>query len=241
MPLTIFVLRSPLTILNIWKETHGFAKYQWWSTGMNDYCTVFRRCPFSVDMYRIFFQTFQSSLKTEERTARKRKKNENPGNSEPGYSSSLFSFSFWYSVISHFLLFVSGRKTTSWEIYNILLRKLVDQLIELGASKKINIVTFQLWASYLRLLGVAFVSKEKRQLPALSLGFRNKLVEIYNLKYCFCFLNQLDNLKNFRDVKTLYGIKNLRKKLLTSKRKRSEIDLDSSTESSNATESEMVI
>lgn len=71
--------------------------------------------------------------------------------------------------------FLVGNKTTSWEVYNVFLRQLVDQLIGLGASKDMKIVAFQLWACYLRQCGVAFVSKDEKTLPALSsLGFRNE-------------------------------------------------------------------
>lgn len=55
---------------------------------------------------------------------------------------------------------VSEDELTSWEIYNIILKGFVDQMIALGASKDLKFTVLQVWASYLRENQVAFHNKK---------------------------------------------------------------------------------
>ncbi|XP_065224068.1 TATA box-binding protein-associated factor RNA polymerase I subunit B [Planococcus citri] len=111
------------------------------------------------------------------------------------------------------------RPLTSWEIYNITLKQIIEELISLGASSQLKVVAFQIWATYLQKANVAFFSKQIDKLPPLPLGFKSS------------------------DAKILYGISNLRKLLYKDvkykKKKKdddSEVDVnvDSSSTSSNA-------
>lgn len=61
---------------------------------------------------------------------------------------------------------------TSWEYYNFILKGLVDELIGLGAQKRVKIVVLQLWATYLKKLEVAFTSKTYSRVPKLGIHYR---------------------------------------------------------------------
>jgi len=47
----------------------------------------------------------------------------------------------------------------------------VDELIGLGAQKRVKIVVLQLWATYLKKLEVAFTSKKQSRLPKLGINY----------------------------------------------------------------------
>ncbi len=80
---------------------------------------------------------------------------------------------------------------TSWECYNIVLKGLVEQLMELGASPRLKVTVFQLWALYLKTAKVAFVSETEEKFPSLPLGFKIKLVF-----FCFFFFTLTINSKH---------------------------------------------
>lgn len=56
---------------------------------------------------------------------------------------------------------------TSWECWNIVLKSLVDELIQLGADEKLKPVVKNLWMSYLEKLQVFNFTKD--QLPCVPL------------------------------------------------------------------------
>ncbi|KAF6210770.1 hypothetical protein GE061_013881 [Apolygus lucorum] len=61
---------------------------------------------------------------------------------------------------------------SSVEILNFILKGIVDELIALGAPKKLKIITLQLWASYLRKIEMAFTSTTASKKPKLTLWSR---------------------------------------------------------------------
>lgn len=63
------------------------------------------------------------------------------------------------------------REWTTWEAYNWILKGLVDEVIELGAKPSLKEVVLQLWASYLRKMGIAFTSKKNQDMPRLAVDF----------------------------------------------------------------------
>ncbi|XP_046992980.1 TATA box-binding protein-associated factor RNA polymerase I subunit B [Schistocerca americana] len=63
------------------------------------------------------------------------------------------------------------REWTTWEAYNWILKGLVDEVIELGAKPSLKELVLQLWASYLRKMGVAFTSKKNQAMPKLGVDF----------------------------------------------------------------------
>lgn len=58
----------------------------------------------------------------------------------------------------------------------MILKGLINQLIDLGANPNLKVVVFQLWASYLKRGQIAFFSKTKDKFPALPACFKSKLV-----------------------------------------------------------------
>ena len=74
---------------------------------------------------------------------------------------------YWLTVF----LLDDSNGWTSWEYYNFILKGLVDELIGLGAQKKVKIVVLQLWATYLKKLEVAFTSKKHPRLPKLGINY----------------------------------------------------------------------
>ncbi|PSN45589.1 hypothetical protein C0J52_15087 [Blattella germanica] len=64
---------------------------------------------------------------------------------------------------------------TTWELYNFVLKGMVDELITLGANKEIKVTVLQLWTRYLQLLEIAFISKTNELcLPKLSLPYHQR-------------------------------------------------------------------
>lgn len=63
---------------------------------------------------------------------------------------------------------------TSWEEYNYILVGLVNELINLGASPELKLVTLQLWSAYLRANEAAFFSRKELKIPKLSASFKLK-------------------------------------------------------------------
>ncbi|XP_075224555.1 TATA box-binding protein-associated factor RNA polymerase I subunit B isoform X2 [Lycorma delicatula] len=64
---------------------------------------------------------------------------------------------------------------TSWEIFNFVLRGLVDEMITLGADENLKVIVLQLWASYLSRLEVAF---KKQSTVHFGLGYKIRDVEL---------------------------------------------------------------
>lgn len=62
----------------------------------------------------------------------------------------------------------SENNITSWECYNIILCKLTDQLIELGADKKLKPIVRYLWMSYLEKLEIIKPGEDIPKLPAVN-------------------------------------------------------------------------
>uniref|UniRef100_A0A1B6BXL7 TATA box-binding protein-associated factor RNA polymerase I subunit B n=1 Tax=Clastoptera arizonana TaxID=38151 RepID=A0A1B6BXL7_9HEMI len=85
---------------------------------------------------------------------------------------------------SHQLSSFSGSEgLTSWEIFNYIFKGLVDEVINLGASYQVKIVSIQLWTTYLYNLEVAFTSSKINRKPKLGLNFKPKDAEIvYGVK-----------------------------------------------------------
>lgn len=71
-------------------------------------------------------------------------------------------------------IYDEGKNWTTWEAYNWILKGMVDQIIELGAKPSLKVVILQLWATYLRKLEVAFISRKYTVLPKLGPGFSYK-------------------------------------------------------------------
>lgn len=121
----------------------------------------------------------------------------------------------WPIYVSH-ILFFSESKLTSFECYNLILKGLVEELIELGANPCLKVVAFQLWASYLKRGQIAFFSKTKGKIPALPVGFKSRFVYLWNYRVrnssnrefrCECSYANL----TYSDAEALYGVPNLRK------------------------------
>ncbi|XP_050428220.1 TATA box-binding protein-associated factor RNA polymerase I subunit B isoform X2 [Adelges cooleyi] len=81
----------------------------------------------------------------------------------------------------------------SWECFNLMLLGLTDEIIELGADPSLKIIVLQIWVRYLQVIEGAFTSKRSQKLPKLNT----------------CIVNT--------DGEILYGIKNLKRKLLEPK------------------------
>ncbi|XP_069695456.1 TATA box-binding protein-associated factor RNA polymerase I subunit B isoform X2 [Periplaneta americana] len=67
---------------------------------------------------------------------------------------------------------------TSWEYYSFILKGLVNELINLGANPKINVVVLQLWTRYLRKLEVAFTSVTTSKSPKIGINFNPRDVKL---------------------------------------------------------------
>ena len=66
-----------------------------------------------------------------------------------------------------------------WELLNFVLKGMVDELLALGAAKKLKVVVLQLWATYLQNLEVAFTSKEEKfKLPKLGFSYHERYVSV---------------------------------------------------------------
>lgn len=91
----------------------------------------------------------------------------------PGQRVDGSSFSTKYCF---FFCFSAAVTLTSWEIFNYILKGLVDEIMELGAKPEVKIVILQLWASYLRRLEVAFMSTSVPHKPRLDINFRSEYV-----------------------------------------------------------------
>ncbi|XP_049823643.1 TATA box-binding protein-associated factor RNA polymerase I subunit B isoform X2 [Aethina tumida] len=74
----------------------------------------------------------------------------------------------------------SENNITSWECYNIILCKLTDQLIELGADKKLKPIVRYLWMSYLEKLEIIKPGEDIPKLPAVN--YRKDAEIIYGIK-----------------------------------------------------------
>ncbi|CAH1396388.1 unnamed protein product [Nezara viridula] len=72
----------------------------------------------------------------------------------------------------------TDKNLTSWEVFNIILKGLVDELTLLGAPKELKLVVLQLWASYLMKTEAAFISKLIEKRPRLDLNFRKRDAEL---------------------------------------------------------------
>lgn len=59
-------------------------------------------------------------------------------------------------------------KLTSWECYNYIIRGLVGELIDLGASENLCSTVEVLWFRYLKCLGVVGCGDEPPKLPAVN-------------------------------------------------------------------------
>lgn len=81
-----------------------------------------------------------------------------------------------YCIMTMILDSSKREELTSWEEFNIILASWVKELEKYGMKKRTKRVIFQLWASYLQKLEVAFYStdKQKIKLPKLSFGYRPK-------------------------------------------------------------------
>ncbi|XP_050053252.1 TATA box-binding protein-associated factor RNA polymerase I subunit B isoform X3 [Aphis gossypii] len=86
-----------------------------------------------------------------------------------------------------------AKKLLSWECYNFILLGLIDEIIELGAKPSLKIIVLQLWVQYLQFIEVAFTSKKFKKLPKLNTSI------------------------NDVDCQILYGVKNLKNKILQAK------------------------
>ncbi|XP_058793595.1 TATA box-binding protein-associated factor RNA polymerase I subunit B [Phymastichus coffea] len=67
---------------------------------------------------------------------------------------------------------------TSWELYNLVLIGLINELIEIGADPKIKLTVLQLWTYYLSKLEVSFTSKTKKCIPRMARRFHKKDADI---------------------------------------------------------------
>ncbi|XP_015374841.1 PREDICTED: TATA box-binding protein-associated factor RNA polymerase I subunit B [Diuraphis noxia] len=85
------------------------------------------------------------------------------------------------------------KKLLSWECYNYILLGLTNELIELGAKPSLKIIVLQLWVQYLQCNEVAFTSKKLRKLPKLN----TSIIDM--------------------DGEILYGVKNVKNKILHAK------------------------
>ncbi|XP_060842088.1 TATA box-binding protein-associated factor RNA polymerase I subunit B [Rhopalosiphum padi] len=86
-----------------------------------------------------------------------------------------------------------AKKLLSWECYNFILLGLTNEIIELGAKPSLKIIVLQLWVQYLQCIEVAFTSKKFKKLPKLN----TSIIDI--------------------DCEILYGVENLKKKILNAK------------------------
>ncbi|XP_046390507.1 TATA box-binding protein-associated factor RNA polymerase I subunit B isoform X2 [Ischnura elegans] len=66
---------------------------------------------------------------------------------------------------------------TSWEAYNYVLKGMVDELLELGASPNFKAVVFQLWVRYLQSIDVAFL-KSGKKLPKLGANYLERDAQV---------------------------------------------------------------
>lgn len=63
---------------------------------------------------------------------------------------------------------------TSWELYNLVLIGLINELMEIGADPNIKLTVLQLWTYYLTKLEVAFTSKRKKCIPKMARRYHKK-------------------------------------------------------------------
>ncbi|XP_014221898.1 uncharacterized protein LOC106649137 [Trichogramma pretiosum] len=68
---------------------------------------------------------------------------------------------------------------TSWELYNLVLLGLTDELIETGVDSSIKLTVLQLWTMYLTKLEVAFTSKSKKKVPKIARRYHKKDADIF--------------------------------------------------------------
>ncbi|XP_014293494.1 TATA box-binding protein-associated factor RNA polymerase I subunit B, partial [Halyomorpha halys] len=72
----------------------------------------------------------------------------------------------------------TDKSLTSWEVFNVILKGLVDELTLLGAPKELKLIVLQLWATYLMKSEAAFISKHIEKRPRLDLNFRKRDAEL---------------------------------------------------------------
>uniref|UniRef100_T1GIN7 Rrn7/TAF1B C-terminal cyclin domain-containing protein n=1 Tax=Megaselia scalaris TaxID=36166 RepID=T1GIN7_MEGSC len=72
---------------------------------------------------------------------------------------------------------------TSWEVFNYILRGLVEELLELGAKEELKEKVLQIWSALLRSQEIAFFNTQHSELPKLNLKFcQNDVSVLYNHK-----------------------------------------------------------
>ncbi|XP_025191565.1 TATA box-binding protein-associated factor RNA polymerase I subunit B [Melanaphis sacchari] len=86
-----------------------------------------------------------------------------------------------------------AKKLLSWECYNFILLGLTNEIIELGAKPTLKVIVLQLWVQYLQCIEVAFTSKKFKKLPKLN----TSIIDV--------------------DCEILYGVENLKNKILSAK------------------------
>jgi len=110
-------------------------------------------------------------------------------------SDNFYPFYLVHKHLFELLFILLDRKLTTWECYNLILRGLVDELIELGAHTRLRKTAFQLWALFLHKEQVAFFSRTEEKLPSLPVTFKNW----YNLCDITCW-----NSNTFRNYYHLF-------------------------------------
>lgn len=111
-----------------------------------------------------------------------------------------------------------AKKLLSWECYNFILLGLTDEIIELGAKPSLKIIVLQLWVQYLQFIEVAFTSKKFKKLPKLNTSINDVDCQI---------LYGVENLKN-KILQAKIGIAKEKKKRCSNKRKSLSSSINSS-------------